>query len=269
MHGDGIVTIAGFGRQDLIMLKNLFRLSLADRFLGSKLGIVWAVISPLILMCVFVFVFSFVFPGRLPGRDGSLAFVIWLISGYGPWLALSEGLNSATSSVVASSGIVKNIAFKSELLPVVGGLFGLVPLGVAVAVLIPLRVLDGGSPGAVLLFLPIAALILLLFISGVGLFLGSINVFVRDVALALPNILLLFLFTSPIFYPITAYPETLQAVLQFNPFFALAECFRAPIVYGTLPPLWMIGYILTLSLALCLAGLWWFRRLKGFFDVRL
>ncbi|MGI9451104.1 MAG: ABC transporter permease [Geminicoccaceae bacterium] len=263
------MTIAGFGRRDLIMLKNLFFMSLADRFLGSKLGIVWAVISPLILMSVFVFVFSFVFPGRLPGRDGSLPFVIWLISGYGPWLALSEGLNTAASSVVASSGIVKNIAFKSELLPVVGGLFGLVPLSVAIAILIPLRILEGGSPGAALLFLPIAALILLLFISGAGLFLSSINVFVRDVSLALPNILLLFLFTSPIFYPITAYPEAIQAVLRFNPFYVLAECFRAPIIHGTLPPLWMIAYIVALSSALCLAGLWWFRRLKAFFDVRL
>ncbi len=263
------MTIAGFSGRDLIMLKNLFRMSLADRFLGSKLGVVWAVISPLVLMSVFVFVFSFVFPGRLPERDGSLPFVIWLISGYGPWLALSEGLNTATSSVVASTGIVKNIAFKSELLPVVGGLFGLVPLCVAFSILIPLRIIHDGFPGAALLFLPIAAIILLLFIAGAGLFLSSINVFVRDVSLALPNILLLFLFTSPIFYPITAYPEAAQTVLQFNPFYVLAECFRAPILYGELPAIWMIAYITVISLGLCFAGLWWFRRLKAFFDVRL
>ncbi len=263
------MTVAGFGRHDLIMMKNLFRMSLADRFLGSKLGLVWAVISPLFLMSVFVFVFSFVFPGRLPGRDSPLPFVIWLISGYGPWLALSEGLNSATSSVVASSGVIKNIAFKSELLPVVGGLFGLVPLAVSFMILIPLQVIHGGFPGPAILFLPIAALILLLFISGAGLFLSSINVFVRDVSLALPNILLLFLFTSPIFYPITAYPDVLQSILKFNPFYVLAECFRAPILYGRLPPFWMLAYILIISGGLCLGGLWWFRRLKAFFDVRL
>lgn len=263
------MTIAGFDRRDIAMLRNLFWMSLNDRFMGSSLGLVWAVLSPLMLMGIFTFVFTFVFPGRLPGKDGALPFVIWLISGYGPWLAINEGLSTATSSVVGNSGIVKNIAFKSELLPIVGALLGLVPLFISFFVLIGLQLASGELPGPGYLLLPIIVVLHIAFISGLGLFLAALNVFVRDTALALPNVLTLLLFASPIFYPLTAYPPTLQVILQFNPFYVIAECYRVAVVDGTLPAVWMLTYLALIAFAALLFGLWWFRRLKSFFDTRL
>ncbi len=263
------MTILGFDRRDVRMLINLFRMSLGDRFLGSALGLVWAVLSPLMLMGIFCFVFTFVFPSRLPGRDGTFPYVIWLISGYAPWLGISEGLSSATSSVVGNAGVVKNIAFKSELLPVVGSMLGLVPLAVGLLLIFALQIgtVYGISPTIVAL--PLVIALQLLFVSGLGLFLGSLNVFVRDTALALPNILTILLFASPIFYPISSYPAPARAILIYNPFYVLAECYRAPILFGAFPPLWMLAYLIALSAMLCVAGLWWFRRLKSFFDTRL
>lgn len=263
------MTLAGFDRRDYGMLISLFRMTLGDRFLGSSLGLMWAVLSPLLLMGIFIFVFTFVFPSRLPGRDGALPFVIWLISGYGPWLALSEGLSSATSSVTSSAGIVKNIAFKSELLPVVGSMLGLVPLTVGLVLVLLLKIISGEGLSWALLVLPVVILLQLLFVSGIGLFLAALNVFVRDTSLALPSVLTILLFASPIFYPLSAYPPVAQAVLIFNPFYVLAECYRAPILSGSLPPLWMIVYLALVSCALVVSGLWWFRRLKSFFDTRL
>jgi ABC-type polysaccharide/polyol phosphate export permease len=259
----------GFDRRDAGMLINLFRMSLGDRFLGSSLGLIWAVLSPLMLMGIFCFVFTFVFPNRLPGRDGSLPYVIWLISGYAPWLGISEGLSSATSSVVGSAGVVKNIAFKSELLPVVGSMLGLVPLAVGLLLIFALQIGTGHGISPTVVVLPLVVTLQLLFVSGLGMFLGSLNVFVRDVALALPNLLTILLFASPIFYPMTSYPASLQAFLIYNPFYVLSECYRAPILFGAFPPLWMLIYLTALAALLFLAGLWWFRRLKSFFDTRL
>ena len=193
------MTLAGFDRRDFSMLLNLFRMSLSDRFLGSALGLVWAVLSPLLLLGIFCFVFTFVFPSRLAGREGSLPFVIWLISGYGPWLALNEGLNSATVSVIGNAGIVKNIVFKSELLPMVGSLLGLVPLVVSFALILVLQITAGELPNIAWLSLPFVIVLQFVFVSGIGLFLGALNVFVRDTALVLPNLLTLILFASPIF----------------------------------------------------------------------
>ncbi len=261
--------LAGFDRRDCGMLLSLFRMALSDRFLGSSLGLIWAILSPLMLMGIFVFVFTFVFPSRLPGRDGALPFVIWLISGYAPWLGLSEGLSSATSSVTGNAGIVKNIAFKSELLPVVGAMLGLVPLGVGLCLVVILKFISGEGLSWTVVSLPAVIALQLLFVSGLGLFLSALNVFVRDTALALPSVLTIVLFASPIFYPLSAYPASIQALLLFNPFYVIAECYRAPLLTGSFPPLWMLVYLALVSAALVSAGLLWFRRLKSFFDTRL
>ena len=263
------MSIAGFDRRDLGMLWSLFKLTLTDRYLGSGLGLIWAVLSPLLLMGIFTFVFTFVFPGRLPGREGTLPYVIWLLSGYGPWLAISEGLSVSTGSVVSNAGVVKNIAFKSEVLPVVGALTGLLPLLVSLALIALLQIISGEAPRWAVLSLPLTLVLGILFISGLGLFLASLNVFVRDTALALPNVLTLLLFASPIFYPLSSYPGGIGKFLQFNPFYVIAASFRAPIIEGTLPPLWMSIYLAVISVVVFAAGLKWFRRLKSFFDARL
>jgi lipopolysaccharide transport system permease protein len=263
------MTLAGFDRRDFGMLLNLFRMALTDRFLGSSLGMVWAVLSPLMLMGIFVFVFTFVFPSRLPGREGALPFVIWLISGYAPWLGLSEGLSSATGSVTSNAGIVKNIAFKSELLPIVGAMLGLVPLSVGLVLIFALKLAAGEPLSFAILALPVVITLQLLFVSALGLFLAALNVFVRDTSLALPSILTILLFASPIFYPLSAYPPAAQGILIYNPFYVLAECYRAPLLAGALPEWWMPVYLLVVSGVLAVGGLWWFRRLKSFFDTRL
>jgi ABC-type polysaccharide/polyol phosphate export permease len=263
------MTFLGFDRRDVGMLVNLFRMALGDRFLGSSLGLIWAVLSPLMLMGIFCFVFTFVFPNRLPGSDGSLPYVIWLISGYAPWLGISEGLSSATSSVTGSAGVVKNIAFKSELLPVVGSMLGLVPLAVGLLLIFLLQIGTGHGLSLAIVALPLVIALQLLFVSGLGLFLGPLNVFVRDTSLALPNILTILLFASPIFYPLSAYPGPARAILVYNPFYVLTECYRAPILLGAFPPLWMLAYLIVLAAMFFVAGLWWFRRLKSFFDTRL
>jgi lipopolysaccharide transport system permease protein len=263
------MTIAGFDRRDFGMLSSLWRMSLTDRFLGSALGLAWAILGPLMLLGIFCFVFAFVFPGRLPNREGTLPYIIWLISGYGPWLALSEGLSSATNSVVGNAGLVKNIAFKSELLPIAGALMGLLPLIVSFALLAVLQTASGTVPGWAALSLPVAIGIQLLLVAGLGLFLSALNVFVRDTAVILPNILTVLLFASPIFYPLTAYPEPARAVLAFNPFYVLSEIYRAPVLEGRFPPAWMLLYLAVIAAATFKGGLWWFRRLKSFFDTRL
>ncbi|MBR1244196.1 ABC transporter permease [Bradyrhizobium sp. AUGA SZCCT0274] len=263
------MNVASFDRRDLVMLMSLFRMNLGDRFLGSSLGLVWAVLSPLMLMGIFCFVFTFVFPGRLPGKSDSHSYLIWLVSGYGPWLAVNEGLMSATSSVVSNTGVVKNIAFKSEILPIVGALMGLVPLGVGLVVILALQVVGGEAPKWTLVLLPFVLAIQLLFISGIGLFLSALNVFVRDTALILPNCLTMILFASPIFYNLSAYPAPIRAFLVYNPVYIIAELYRVIVVDGTLPPTWMVIYMTVLSVCAFAGGLWWFRRLKSFFDTRL
>jgi lipopolysaccharide transport system permease protein len=146
---------------------------------------------------------------------------------------------------------------------------GVIPLLVATVVLIAFTLIGGHFPSPAIAILPYSVILLFAFVSGVGLFLGALNVFLRDTSLILSNVLTIMLFISPIFYPVNSYPPLVRGLVVYNPFYVLAECFRMPIVNGVLPPAWMLVYMTLLSTALFLGGLWWFRRLKSFFDMRL
>ncbi len=123
-----MMAFAGFDRQDMTTIWNFFRMFLRDRFLGSRLGMIWAVANPVIMLSIYTFVFAFVFNSRLPGASNTLSYSIWLIAGFGPWLAISEGISSSASSIYANAGLVKNMAFKTECLPLAAVLLGMVPL---------------------------------------------------------------------------------------------------------------------------------------------
>ena len=265
----GLLRRLGFNWQDGRLLLSFFRRSLRDRFLGSALGRVWAVANPLLLLLTFTFVFGFVFKSRLPGVEGSIGYTIWLIAGYGTWLDIVDSILSSTVSVVANTALVKNLAFKTELLPIAGGMMGLVPLSVSLVFLMVLILIQGAMPSLLWLWLfPIIGL-QFLFVTGLGLFLSALNVFMRDISVVLPNLLLLLLFASPIFYPIDSLPGIVGKISQFNPFYVIAESVRQPLVYGRSPELWSLTYLIFTSVATFLIGLLCFRRVKGYFDGHL
>jgi homopolymeric O-antigen transport system permease protein len=262
-------TVLGFSIHDLRLLVNLTKMALRDRFLGSTFGRVWAILNPLLLMTIFSLVFSFVFKSRLPGADSSLSFILWLISGYGPWLAVSEGISAGTSSITGNTGLVKNLSFKSELLPMAASLLGLIPLGVAFGLLVVLLAFDNRYPGAAWLLIPLVLALQFMLVTGIALFLSAVNVFVRDMALILPNLLVVVLFASPIFYPVDAFPPALQTWVRLNPFYLIADCYRQPLIYGQFPDSRELGLLGAVALGAFVAGLSYFRRLKGYFDAML
>lgn len=263
------MTSFAFGRADVRMLWGLFCMALRDRFLGSGLGLIWAIVNPAMLLVIFTFVFGFVFKSRLPGADTSLSFIIWLVSGYGPWLSISEGLSTSTSSLTSNAGLIKNLVFKRALLPMVGTMMGFVPLAVATFYLIGLLAFERRVPNAAWLILPIVTVLQFFLITGIGLVLAGVNVFVRDMALVLPNILTLLLFASPIFYPVSAFPAYAQTAVQLNPFYVIAQSYRDPVMNGVLPSFWSLAYLTAIAAAAFFGGLAFFRRLEPHFDARL
>ncbi|MEJ8835236.1 ABC transporter permease [Ramlibacter sp. AN1133] len=257
------MTFLGFDRRDASTVWNFFRMFLRDRFLGSRLGTVWAVVNPVLMLAIYTYVFGFVFKARLPGADSTLAFATWLIAGYGPWLAITESLNSAASCVVSSSGLVKNMAFKTECLPLAASMLGLVPLSISAVFAAVLMVVDGNMPSWHALAAIPGILLTFAFVAALGLGLAALTVFVRDVSVMLPNLLMMVLFASPIFYPLDAMPRLLQVVAAWNPFFLLAEFVRAPLVFHRIPPLSQWLYVAALTAVLGYFTLTLFRRLKG------
>ena len=264
-----ITALFGFDRVDAKLIWNFLKMHIRDKYLGSTLGSVWAIVNPLLFLGVFTFVFGYVYRIRLPGAETTLSYAIWLISGYIPWLASTEGIMAAAMSVVAAAGLVKNMAFKTEVLPISAGVTGFVPLSVGLIFLSLLLLLDGNHVSWHALFVfPVVVLQFGLVIS-LGFFLSAITVFVRDVGIALPNMLTIVLFATPIFYPIDMMPDIIQAVSQANPFYVISDSYRQSLVYHRIPNLLGLLYLGALALILGLLGLRAFRRVKGYFEARL
>lgn len=258
----------GFNRADFRMIYNFFKINLKDRYMASALGGAWAILNPIIMLGIFTFIFGFVYKAKLPGASTTLAYVIWLISGYGPWLAISEGLLNSSNAIVSNSGVVKNLAFKTEILPISAILVSIVPLIVSLGFLTLIMIFDRNIPTwEALMVIPVIA-IMYLFMFGLGFFLSAITVFLRDIAIVLPNLLMIILFVSPIFYTIESMPKPIRLVSIANPFYILTEGFRQPLVYHNIPVNLLYGllYVLLLAVVLYLLGLSRFRKVKGYFS---
>lgn len=257
------MTLLGFDRRDASTIWNFFRMFLRDRFLGSRLGTIWAVLNPALMMAIYTYVFGWVFKSRLPGADSTLAFATWLIAGYGPWLAVSESLASAASSVVGNSGLVKNMAFKTECLPVAAAMLGLVPLVIALLFAMGLMIVDGNVPTWHAVAALPGILVAFAFLASFGVGLAVLTVFVRDVSLILPSVLMMILFASPIFYPMEAMPRVLAVAAEWNPFYLLVQFVREPLIFHRIPPLSQWAYMVAVTAVLAVVNLKLFRRLKG------
>jgi len=256
----------GFDKRDLSLTYNFFILNLRDRYLGSRLGSIWAIANPLIMLGIFTFVFGFVYKSRLPGADTTLAYVTWLISGYGPWLAISESIIAGSTAVVAASGLVKNLAFKTEILPFASAAMGFVPLGVSLIFLTILLIVDGNAPTWHIIWVPLVIFLQFFFVAALALWLSAITVFIRDVSFVLPNLLMVLMFATPVFYLIDMMPNVVKRISEFNPLYIIVEGYRQPLIHHASPHASGLAYVAVLSAIIFYTGLRAFRRVKGSFE---
>lgn len=259
------MSILDFDKHDFHFIINMWRIGITDRYLGSLLGVAWAILNPLLMFALFTFVFAFVFKAKLPGADSTLEYSIWLICGYGPWLANAESLTAASNSIITNSGLVKNLSFKTEVLPIAYSLLGIAPLLVGIVFLLMLQLFSGIGWSFDLFFLPLVIFVHFLFLTSLGVLLSAITTFIRDFAIILPNLLMIALFSTPIFYPITALPSIVGQITQFNPFFIITNGYRSIILDHHSPdfvPIVILGIVSYLLLKLFLLI---FRRVKNFF----
>jgi len=260
------MSLLGFTLQDIRMTVSFFKMNLCERYLGSILGIYWAAVNPLLMLCIYTFVFGFIFKAKAPGSDKSLSYVIWLISGLGPWFGISEGITNGSNAVVTQAAIVKNIVFKTEILPISASLMGLVPLSVSSLFLFILIPFGGEKYTWDVLWLLLIIPLQFAFIVGVSFFVSAITVFIRDMSQLITSILLLFMFFTPIFYSFEMMPRIIQKVTFFNPFYQIVDGYRCCVLYHSAPEWKGVLYLAAISTFLWLAGLRFFGRLKGYFE---
>jgi lipopolysaccharide transport system permease protein len=248
----------------------LLKREVLERYHGSYLGILWAFTTPLLSLVVFTFVFSVIFKSRWGGDIGEdkASFALILFVGLAVFNFFAEILNRAPTVIVSRANYVKRVVFPLELLPTVAVGSAAFNLIVALAILIVAQLLLRHTLPWTVVLLPLAILPLMFLSLGLGWFLSSLGVYVRDVSHVMTPATQVLMFLSPVFYPLNAVPQWLQGWMYLNPLTVVIEQSRDLIILGRVPHwpvLW--GYLLA-AVAVAWGGWFWFERTrKGFADV--
>jgi ABC-type polysaccharide/polyol phosphate export permease len=245
---------------------HFIRRDIRNRYLGSFSGGLWALVQPLIQLAVYGFVFVYVFHAKVPGADAP-GYVPFLALGLWPWVAFSEALTRATTAIQDNAPLINKVAMPREVLVFasVAASFLVHCIGFC-AVVFALRAY--GVP-VDLLALPIALagfVQLFLFALGCAFLCAAVQVFVRDLAPALPQLLMLWMFASPVFYARESLPERYRDWLQWNPFAYYPEYFRALLLHAGSTGLLTTAVALLIAVTTLLLGLFVFRRLNPHFE---
>lgn len=256
----------------LSLLAALVQRELEAKYKGSVLGNLWPLLTQVSQLLIYTYVFSIVLRVKLELAgipSNNFTFGLWLFAGLVPWLAFTNGLISATTSVITQPNLIKRVVFPLELLPIVPilsafieSLLGLVALVIIVAIVT-------GHLHASLVLLPLVWLTQLLLTAGFGYFMAALTVFLRDVPQTLGVILNIWFYLTPIVYPAESIPDFLRSfVFWVNPLSAIAQVYRDLILGGSLEHggQWAIASIA--AIVIFGAGYFTYNKLKpGFADV--
>jgi len=264
------LALAGHLWNHRALVWQLTRREIEGRYRGSFFGIFWSFVSPVVLLGIYTFVGGVVLRIRWPGSaaGGLGEFALMLFAGLIAYNVFAECVSRSAGLVVAVPSYVKKVVFPLEILPVSvlgSALFhGLVSL----AALFAFDLVRRGELAWTVLFLPLAVVPLALLSLGLSWFLSSVGVFLRDLSYAVPLLLQVVFFATPIMYPPESVPPRFGIALRLNPLAWTVESFRGLIFRGT-PPDWtgLAAWTAAAGVVMLLGYAWFMKTRKGFADV--
>lgn len=205
------------------LLYMLARREVAVRYKQSVIGVAWAVVQPLILAVVFSIFFGHL--AKVPSERG-IPYPVFAVSGMVLWLFFAATMSATTASTLTNRELISKVYFPRVIIPVAAVAQPLVDFGVAFVVVLLTLVVYGVTPPIQILLIPFAVGLALATALGIGLWLSALNVRYRDVYLAVPFLIMIGLFVSPITYPFHLVPAGLRAVYAINPLVGVLEIYR-------------------------------------------
>ena len=252
------------------LIVKLSRKAVLTRYRGSLLGLVWAFIQPLMMLAVYTFVFSVIFEAKWgQGLDQDrLSFALALFVGILTFNIIGDTVTAAPGLILSHPAFVKKVVFPLEILPVVKLIESVVFSLFGLLVLVAAKLISAHSLSWTLLLLPVVWLPVLLFSLGWSYFLASLGVFIRDIGSVISVVVTMVFFLSPIFYPLSAVPESLRFYIQLNPIAVFVQDARKVILWGQTPDWFLLMVYFLISLLIFVLGFFWFMRSKkAFADV--
>lgn len=213
----------------------LLAYSLKAQYGRTVLGLIWTLLTPLLFLAVYLPLMSIWMGGATQFSDyigsGSLAFPIYVVSGFMAWVSFTEGLQGGAASVVSNPGVVHHSPIPLSLLPLVKVLASQIGLLANSAFLVLILACAGRWPGLRLLLFPVAFGALSLFCLGLALLLSVTAAYFRDLLQILPTLLLLEFFAAPLLYvPAAIQDERIRLLMELNPMTPFLNLFRATFI---------------------------------------
>lgn len=254
-----------------VLIWQLVRREIASRYRGSALGLLWAIVAPMLMLAIYTVVFGFIFEGRFAegsARTARLDFCLALFCGLNFFSFFADSVSVSPRIILANPNYVTKVIFPLEILPMVqvlaaGFQFLLANVPLIVAILVVHQAIGWTALNALILWLQLAMLTL-----GICWALASLGVFLRDIASLVPPMLQALFFASAIFYPVEQVPPSLRWVIDLNPLAHVVESARKAVVFDMAPnPMLMLALML-LSILVAMTGYAFFMRTKpSFADV--
>jgi lipopolysaccharide transport system permease protein len=236
-----------------------------DRYAGQALGAGWVIAAPLLQMGVYVFAFTVLFASRLSAQGSKAEYVSFILSALAPWLAITEVLGRAPTVVTASAGLVKQVVFPNEILPLKITLGASPTLAIGLVVVMVMAVVGGHAQPLGWLLLPIPIFCLGAMLAGCAYFLAAIGVFLKDTKDIVAVLLSVGFFLHPIIYAPGVAPRALELVFRLSPFSYVLWCFRDSLFYGGVASPYAWGAMMVLSTVIFALGYRVYRMLRPAF----
>jgi len=257
------------------LLSNLVLREVRGQYKRTIFGRLWSLVSPLASMLVYTFVFSFVFKVQPAKGDpsGLDVYAVWLLCGLLPWTFFANAVSSGMGSLVANAGLITKVYFPRLVLPV-SAVFSVAYNWLFEMLILVLAILlVGGFVWPWLPFVVLMMVVLALFAAGIALLLSIANVYFRDTQYLLSIILQIWMYMTPIVYPITLVanqsariggllgtPVTILDIYTLNPMLHFVEVFRTLLYDNTWPEVSDVVACVIWAVVAVVLGVWAFSR---------
>jgi lipopolysaccharide transport system permease protein len=233
------------------------------RYRGSMLGSAWTVLNPMAMIAVYTIVFSQLMQARLPGVDSTLAYTIYLCAGILSWGLFTEIVSRGQTVFLDNANLIKKLAFPRICLPIVVVLNATLNFAIIFGLFTAFIALTGNFPGLVYVAVVPVLVVQVAFAIGLGVILGVLNVFFRDVGQFFGIVLQFWFWLTPIVYSQTILPEAVRPLMAWNPMAAIVAAYQSILVNAQWPRWESLIPVALESLALCALAIVLFLRRSG------
>ena len=237
------------------------------RYKQTVIGVAWAVLRPLLTMGIFVLVFAHI--AKLP-TVGTVPYPILVFAALLPWQFFASSVASAAESLTGNSNMVSKVYFPRLIMPVSSIAPSIMDFMISLVILALLCVIYGFMPGWQIIALPFFMALLIVLVSGVGILLAALNVSYRDFRYAIPFLLQIGLYVSPVGYASATVPEHWRLLYALNPMVGIIDGFRWALLGGQ-ETLYLPGLFLSVLVTsvIGIVGVTYFRRVELYFADRI